>query len=228
MSQEQPSEEEIFDYFLGETSSKRTDEIRMYLSNHPHEEKRLKEWLFLEQSFEKTPLQKPAPHISNRVRYFARQQVHHQSTTQEISFSSWIKSLFSHNKTVFASVFVLVITLSLLLFNQVPKSPNDPTQIYATKTQNTKNSLTTETPALANEVDSLVLENYQEALVAFDSGDYKKTHDIFSKITSLHPNFTQKQELYTYWVEALKHMGKYKLAEKKQRVLEEFKAQKTK
>lgn len=69
---------------------------------------------------------------------------------------------------------------------------------------------------------SETLADYSAATEVYRQGNYLAASDAFSKIMAAEPAFPKRRELYTLWVESLKKLGKFDLAEKKQAVLEEI------
>lgn len=228
-----PTEEQIFDYFLGKTTPEMSRHISAYLKANPDKARELKEWADLETAFKDFPLKAPNELILNRVRNGAREAGRPQTNTWLVR----IKAAFTLRELALSFALVAVVALSVLMRIDLPANPqsvattvsdNDSQQLLAMRADNgAKANAVSPEDNVADKASESALNAYKKALELFQAGDFAKASDGFSQIMAQNPGFEKRKELYTYWVETLKKLGQFELAEKKQLVLEQISAEET-
>jgi anti-sigma factor RsiW len=218
-----PTDEQIFDYFLGKTPPDVSRHISAYLASNPSKARELKEWADLEIAFEEFPLKTPSELVLNRVRDRAREVGRPQANT----WLTRIKAAFTFREMALS--FGLVAAVALLVViradlqtnsqNLAMTDSNNGSQLLA---MNADNSTVNLSNSATNKAAETTLLDYKKSLELFQSGDFTKASDGFSQIMVQSPNFEKRKELYTYWVETLKKLGQFELAEKKQLILEQI------
>lgn len=223
-----PNDEEIFEHFLGRAAPELSRRVSLYLKAHPQKERELREWALIETSFGEFPLKSPDPLVLNRVRNMAREQA---PRTSPVGWLAGLKERFSSRE--WALVFTLVV--AVLLSHTMRQAPVDRTagdttpgiaanpdaSRLASRTEpDTDAVVLSGTMTAADEIIQ-ALSEYDAAVDFYQAGNFQEANRGFAKIVSQRPNFEKRRELYTYWVESLKKLGKYALAEKKQKTLED-------
>lgn len=225
-----PTEEEIFESFLGRATPELSRRVNAYLKANPQKERELREWASIESAFQKFPLEQPNELILNRVRIMARNQANPSAAT---SWWQSVKAKFSVREI--ALVFSLLVAVGIsqtvrqarLAGPERSKTTAKSEQNSDTKILATASDLAVQptamphTPPTAEQITQ-ELQDFDAAVTAYQSGAYENANQAFARIASENPNFEKRKDLYTYWVETLKKLGKYGLAEKKQKVLEEI------
>lgn len=231
-----PTEEEIFEHFLGRAAPELSRRVSAYLKEHPRKERELREWALLETRFRDLPLQNPNSLVLNRVRNMARNEMPRPAA----GWFSGLKGRFSSREL--ALVFTLIV--AVLVSHVMRESPLGSTEktaanalgapkVSADKTfLATRGDLTAEAPAFSGTMtpaDEIIqaLTDYDAAVDLYQAGSFREANRGFATIVSKRPNFEKRRELYAYWVESLKKLGKYALAEKKQKILEDVIAEET-
>lgn len=223
-----PTEEQIFDYFLGKTSPEVSRLISAYLKAHPEKEHELREWSELEAGFKNIPLTEPKEIVLDRVRNMARKQ----ATAPAANWLVQLKAAFTTRQLALSFVLVLVLAVSFAIKSVPPDTTggtlatnttkNENTLLAADRSEQTESITATTTNELASTDPTAAIDQYTKAVALYQSGNFSEASEGFSQIATQWPTFSKKAELYTYWVASLNKLGLYDLAEKKQQVLEEI------
>lgn len=217
-----PTEEQIFDYFLGKASPDMSRQVSAYLKANPGKARELKEWADLEASFKEFPLQTPSELVLNKVRDRAREFGRPQVDT----WPARVKAAFTFREMALSFGLVAALALTVVMRmdfqtdsqNVAVTASDNGSQLLA---MHANNGATNPINAI-NKATEIALLDYKKALDFLQDGDFAKASDGFSQIMAQNPNFEKRKELYTYWVEILKKLNQFELAEKKQLLLEQM------
>lgn len=228
-----PNDEQLFDYFLRQTDPALTRQIEAYLKDHPLDAARLNDFSVLESGFAKLPQAEPSEAVLRAVLANAEKQIR----KPVFSFENFF--VFFRQRT--AMSFALVAMIAVGLYLQVRGMPVNSGNSVSGSVPFGDSSLTatfqngpTTDGDLAKAVDDKLSsgdvvtqdielrQKYQRAVSLYQSGEYKNAADLFGAVIATKPDFDQKRELYTYWVDALEKDGQSVLAVEKRKILESF------
>lgn len=225
MSTFKPTDEQLFDFFLRETDPVETQQIREYLKSHPEDAEILDEYHRVSSSFRSFPLESPAEDVLEQVRHQAR--VH-------LKKSFWhtiTEFLQVRPQLAYGSAMVLVLALGISLyqlrdgtqtqFAALTKSASnsiangqDPQALASHKNQDNSGQAGTGILPLdvskvvltPEEIESLNLK-YAQAKDLMAKSLFIEAATIFENIVTTYPDFAQRVELYSSWIECLDKTG---------------------
>lgn len=223
-----PNDEEIFEHFLGRAAPELSRRVLLYLKANPQKERELREWALIESRFGEFPLKSPDALVLNRVRNMAREQM--GRTADSPGWLANLKARFSSRE--WALVFTLVVAVFVSHAMRQAPSERNAVESIAVNANSDGSRMASRTEPAANAVvlsgtmtaaDEIIqaLTDYDAAVDLYQAGSFREANRGFAEIVSKRPYFEKRRELYTYWVESLKKLGKYALAEKKQKILED-------
>lgn len=219
MNDYKPTDEEFFDYALGLIDPYRSQKITAYLKDHPEKLQEIKEWQHIETTFAELNLASPCENILQRVRETAQAEVATRGSPV-----AWLQSFFATKKL--AAVFTVFVMIGVGIATKKFIIENESQQGLMRATVSEQNFSQKTEPLQNGALEAWAQQEFVTALTFFQKGDFAASHDAFSKITAKAPQFSKNGELYTYWVETLKKLEKYELAEQKQMILEKFETNK--
>lgn len=211
-----PTDDEILDYHEGTLEPERAREITEFLTAHPERAIELKAWSEIENAFRGFSIKAPSAAVLQRVRNLA-----HVGVDGRTNILSWLTWAFTNRKLALVSSFFVIIGIGVATKHFVNENAEfNPTAIKASV--NTTDSATV-VPQNENTSPDLALwasAEFDHALGLFRKGDYVACQEILANIATKAPNFDKRRELYSYWIESLKKMGQFEMAEQKQRDVE--------
>lgn len=202
-----------------------------------------REFSQIEDAFKHYPLQEPSDAVLTRVRANAEKQL-------EKGFLASLQDFFGGfafaRQTAWVLTIFVVIGLSYALNSLREISPHTPglsrtevaqkiatapNQLQATvpgdlsedvTLQSQKNIVEKVATTISAENDSTGFLAYAKALDLFNQGQFKPASDAFDNLIVAKPQFEKREELYTYWIQALQRLGDNEQAIKRQQELNQI------
>lgn len=225
-----PTEEQLFDYFLQEVEDKALqDKIVSYLKTHPEVEQEFADWSVLESRYHDLPAPEPSTQTLNAVLKCAAKQGSTQKATSfwdrfqnPVFVRKWTLT-FSMAITLgvsFALVRILVpagdATLATIENEEINGS-----HLASTHNSETLDKFTAQDASL----ETWATEAFASAKQNFQEENFKDASKDFAKIISKYPEFSEKKQLYKYWIEALKKTGQFEVAAQKKEILDRLESE---
>lgn len=227
-----PSEEQIFDYFMGNLTPDVARDVSAYLAKNPELAREGADFVAIANRYAAIPTATPSSTVLNRVQENARRYAHPKTTSVILEN---IKALFIGRRLVVALSILAVLGLNYAMSHVQNTSFGDPNVTTVASPQDQNNPNLTDLSATRSGTDTVstppgeqndeASQKFNKGRAAFEAGQYNETQEIFSDLMAEYPSFEKRQEVYTYWIEALKKVGRYDLAEKKQKILEEIESE---
>ncbi len=183
----------------------------------------LADFAAIESAFAAFPLTEPSANVLAHVRKNAERFV--KPSVFEVITTN-VRNFFTMPRLALAFSVVAVIGINYAM------SRSQTTSLFSSQQENSElsnlSAARTNDPSLSENTDApntAALKEFDKAIAAFQAGRYAETEQVFAALMSEYPAFEKRKEVYTYWIEALKKLGRYGLAEKKQKLLEEIENQ---
>lgn len=207
-----------------------------------------REFSQIEEAFKYYPLQEPSDAVLARVRSHAEKQL-------EKGFLASLQDFFAGfalaRQTAWVLTIFVVVGLSYALNSLREISPHTPglsrtqvaqdavvtpNQLQATvpgdvsedvTLQSQKNIVEKVATSVSVENDATGFQTYTKALTLYNQGQFKSAAEAFDKLMGAKPQFEKREELYTYWIQALQRLGDNEQATKRQQELQKILTAKT-
>lgn len=206
-----------------------------------------REFSQIEEAFKGYPLQEPSEAVLARVRVNAEKQL--QKTLAQ-SVRDFFAGFALARQAAWVMTIFVVVGLSYALNSLREISPHTPglshtpvaqeaavtpNQLQATvpgdvpnetELELQKNIVEKVATSVSAENDAMGLKAYTQALALYNQGQFKSAADAFDKLMGAKPRFDKREELYTYWIQALQRLGDNEQAIKRQQELQKILAEK--
>lgn len=218
-----PTEEQLFDYHLGQCDPELRREVLAYLNDHPGVARRLEEYNRIEEGFGQFPLREPSELVLKRVCKRARRYARPQ-------WFFGLKTVFVPRRLAWAAMILLVIGVGIVLTSLRESRQFTPgvsiggPAIMAQKAQQTDSGSANFSGVLTElalrsvdreQTTAELLKEYAKGLSLYHQRRFRQANEIFSHIMTVNPQFEKRVELYTHWIDSLDQVGENKLAEEK-------------
>jgi tetratricopeptide (TPR) repeat protein len=202
-----------------------------------------REFSQIEEAFTAYPLQEPSAVVLARVRANAEKQLEKGLLA---SIKDFLGGFALARQTAWVLTIFVVVGLSYALNSLREISPHTPglsrteiaqdtsatpNQLQATvpgdlpedaTLQSQKNIVEKVTASVPVPIDVASLVDYNKALELYNQGQFKSAADAFDKLMATTPRFEKRQELYSYWIQALQRLGDNEQAIKRQQELQKI------
>lgn len=213
--QNTPTEDEILDYHEGTLEPERAREVTEFLTAHPERALELKNWTEIEHAFQGFAAKSPSAAVLQRVRHVA-----HTEVSGKTNILSWLSRTFSQRKLALAGSFFVIVGIGVATKRFVTENADfNPSTIKASVVTANQDSAVMPIPQNGNTSPELLLwadAEFDRALSLFSEGSYDSCQEILADIAAKVPDFNRRKELYSFWIESLKKMGQFEMAEQKQ------------
>lgn len=199
-----------------------------------NEDKDLKEFSLIEEKFKDMPLEEPGGNVLMRVRDEAERLASRRPWWERIiTVTTWAQ------RPAFSLALVLAVVVGLSYAvrqwrQTLPVGPNGDSGVASSSSNKggngedfvasyTKSPLRESSPSLEfSAPESETFKDYIEGLRLFHEGKFKPATRLFEKVMASEPKFGKREQLYTYWVEALEKLGDVEAAGLKRQELKQI------